>query len=492
MLRTIKKLGKLSAIYTIGDLVTRGVALLLLPLYTKYLSTEDYGILAIVNMVNVILIAIMPLGMTSVVYRFHHQFDTDEQRTKFYGAVSTFLFIFVSIIASLLLIFGRPLFELIFTQTPFAPYIQIAIIMAFLNSVFIIMPSQMLRVNQQALSYVAFRFLQFFGTVGFTILLVVYLGYGVRGAVFAQLIGICITSITTGIYLLRHIKLNLNWRLIKPALSYSIPLIPHFVSHWILNASDRAILERNVSLNDVGVYSLGYQAGSVIQMLVAASNAAFIPLYSKSAKDKSILDRIPRLGTYYVLIIATVAILFVSLADTLITLVTPNEYHGANIIIPWVVLACVAQSVYYLGVNVLGPIDGNSKPIPTVTMLGAAVNIVINILLVPRYGIVMAAMSTTVSYVFLAIAINLIARRSGSVVYEYDRISKIFIATSVAIAVKLYFTMFVSGNYILSAVAAVATFMCLIMVSGMFRIEELSRVQTILISSKSKLFNQNK
>lgn len=451
--------------------MTRGVALLLLPLYTRYLTTDDYGILAIVAMVSSILSFAMPLGMTGVVYRFHHQFDTSSARNRFYGAVWSFVLVFSGIITVLLVLLGRPFFEFAFAQTPFSPYVQIAILIAFLNSAFIIMPAQLLRINEQALHYVAYRFLQFFGTVGFTVLFVVVLENGVKGAVYAQLLGVGITAIVAFVFMIRATVWNFQWRQLKPALAYSLPLMPHFLSHWVLRASDRAILEQNVPLSDVGVYSLGYQAGSVIQMVVSAANAAFMPIYSRASKDENALNQIPRLGTYYVLVIAVISVLFVSVADILILLATPSTYHESISIIPWVVMAYFAMSFYYLGVNLLGPLHGESKSIPIMTVLASIVNIAINVWFIPRFGIIAAAISTTISYMFLAVLVNVVAAQYKSCRYEYDRLLKVMIATTVVIGVKMYMSHHISIRWQVTSVPICLTLFVVILAGSGFLTE---------------------
>jgi len=425
MLRTVKKLGRLSVVYALGDIVNKGIAFLLLPLYTRFLTPDDYGILAITTMLSAFLSMLLSFGMMSAILRFYYLFTDDVQRRRFYGAMWVFLLLLPGCVVLVLSRFGQPIFSALFRQVPFEPYIRLTLWTVFLRTAFALMPPTLFRAREQAGHYVAFNLFTFAATALLTIWFIVIQRQGAVGAVRAQCAAALVIAVIALAILLKEVIPNTDWRHLRPALAYSVPLIPHFVSHWGLNVSDRAILERYVSLGQLGIYSLGYQFGTAYQMVTTAVNNSLIPMFGRSAKDDKEFQLIPSVATYYVLVITTIGLVVALLAGDIIVLLTPLSYHSAGKVVPWVILGYFAMGLYYLNMDVLVMMVGKTKTVPLVTMIAATVNIVLNLLFVPSFGILAAAVSTTLGYVVLAGLMFLLAQRTQPLNYEYKRLSKI-------------------------------------------------------------------
>jgi len=426
MLEKVKKLGKLSAVYAVGDIVNKGIAFLLLPLYTRFLTPDGYGILAITTMIGAFLSMFLSFGMMSAILRFYYVFTDDVQRRRFYGAVWVFLLLLPGGVVLVLSQFGEPVFSTLFSQVPFEPYIRLTLWAVFLRTGFALIPAALFRAREQAGHYVAFNFLTFASTTLLTIWFVVIQRQGVVGAIRAQCASALVVAIIALIILLKEVIPNTDWRHLRPALAYSAPLVPHFMSHWGLSMSDRAILQHYVSLGQLGIYSLGYQFGTAYQMVATAVNNSLIPLFGRSASDEKELKLIPSVATYYVLVITTIGLTIAVLAGDIIVLLTPLSYHNAGKVVPWVIMGYLMMGVYYLPMNVLSITAGETKAVPFVTMVGAAVNIGMNLLLVPKFGVMAAAVNTALGYAVLAVLMFFVAQRTQPIDYEYRRLGKIF------------------------------------------------------------------
>ena len=446
MLKTVKKLGRLSVIYSLGDISNKGLAFLLLPLYTRFLTPDDYGILAITTMISAFLSMLLSFGMISAILRFYYLFTDDVQRRRFYGAMWVFLLLLPGCVVLVLSQFGQPVFSALFRQVPFEPYIRLTLWTVLLRTAFALMPPNLFRAREQAGHYAAFNFLTFAATVLWTIWFVVIQRQGAVGAVRAQCASALVVAVIALAILLKEVVPNTDWRHLRPALAYGVPLIPHFVSHWGLSVSDRAILERYVSLGQLGIYSLGYQFGTAYQMVITAVNNSLIPMFGRSAKDDKEFQLIPSVATYYVLVITTIGLAVALLAGDIIVLLTPLSYHNAGKVVPWVILGYLMMGIYYLSMNVLSITVGKTKAVPFVTMAGATVNIGMNLLLVPKFGIMAAAVNTALGYAVLAVLMFVLAQRTQTIDYEYGRLSKIFVAGVVLFALSrllMRFTPFV-------------------------------------------------
>jgi O-antigen/teichoic acid export membrane protein len=428
MLATVKKLARLSAVYVIGDLITRGAAFLLLPLYTLFLSPDDYGIIAVTAMIGMVLSVLLTFGMTGTILRFYHILPDDRQRQRFYGAVWMFLIV-VSGLATLLLVqFGEPLFALLFRQIPFDPYIRLVLWTTFFNAAFALLPPTLFRAREQAGRYVSFSLFTFATTTGLTIWLVVIQQQGALGMIRAQFGSALLMALVAAAVLVRELRPSFHWGQLHPALVYGIPLIPHFLAHWALGVSDRAILERYVDLGQLGVYSLGYQFGLLYQMVNTSLNNALIPMFSRAATDVAEWRMLPRVATYYVLAIATIGLALALLAGDVIVLALPPAYHDARTIVPWVVLGYLAMGLYYLPTNTLTLIAGKTRAVALVTTTAAAANIGLNLLLIPYWGVMAAALNTALGYAILSGFMFWRAQRIKPLAYEYQRFAKLALA----------------------------------------------------------------
>ncbi len=433
----MRKLARLSAIYVIGDIATRGAAFLLLPLYTRYLNPVDYGILAITTMLVALLTPIFSFGLTGAILQFYPQLTDQQSRTRFIGTLWSFLTAISLFGVVILSIAGPGIATFIFRQIPFDPYMRLALYTVLLQSTSTTILLTLFRAREQALRYVAVSVGSFLLTTGLTIWLVVFQMRGAVGSVQAQFGSALLVALLSVVLLAREVRPCLDQGLLRKALIYSTPLIPHLLAQWALNTSDRAILERYVSLADIGIYSLGYQFGMIYSMMIASLNNALTPTFSRAAVDASEMSILPRMITYYLVALAVIGMGIGLLSGDAVSLLLPEAYHGARAIIPWVTLGYFAMGLYLVLMSVLGVTGGKTTAVPFTTLIGAALNIGLNLLFVPHYGVVVAAITTLVGYMALAILMFVLAQRAQPLSYEYGRIVRLAITVTLLVALSL-------------------------------------------------------
>ncbi len=428
MRTTLGKLAKLSAVYAIGDIVTRGAALLLLPLYTRFLSPEDYGIVGVAEMIKQVLQMLLTLGATGIVIRFYAITTNVADRRRLFGTLWLLLICLPGLACLALLTVGRPLLETLFVQLDVDRHLTPTLLTTFLISAFLLIPPGILRAREQAVGYVAFS-LGLFASSNLAILWqVVLLGRGAEGYLTGQLIGAGLMAIIATGMLLREVTIRPAWRYVAPMLAYGLPLVPHYVGHWALGLSDRLILERFVSLTDLGLYTLAYQIGLVAQLLVQAVNNALLPMFGRAATDEGEFARLPQVATYAVFAEAAAVLALALAAPSLVQLVTPPNYHSAGMLAIPILLGYLAFGLYGLPMNGLAQMVGQTRLVPLLTLSAAGVNIGLNLLLVPRYGVWAAAFVSLVGYLVLLLLVWMAAQRARPLPYEYGRIGKILLA----------------------------------------------------------------
>jgi len=425
VIRSLQRLTRLSAVYTFGDIVAKGAAFLLLPLYTRHLAPADYGAIGLAEMIKQVLVMLFSFGTVGAVLRFYYQLSEEQERRRFFGTLWLFLIITPGLLALGLDLLGRPFFAALFSQIPFEEFIRPAIWIAYLNTSFGLIPPNLFRTREQAGRYIAYNLATFALTNCLIVWLVVGQGRGAVGYMQAQLIAAALMAVVSLVILLREVSLRPAWRFIGPLLFYSLPLLPHFVGHWALSLSDRAILERFVSLEQLGIYTLAFQFALVFQLTVQSASNAIMPMFSRAAKDDRERMLLPRVATYYTFAVTALGLVVALGAGSVIVWLTPPAYHAAAALIPWLALSVLCLGLYYVPMHALTFTAGHTASIPVMTLLAAGINVALNLLMVPRYGAVAAAVNSAISYAVLLLLVYLIARGVSPITYELGRVARL-------------------------------------------------------------------
>jgi O-antigen/teichoic acid export membrane protein len=220
-----------------------------------------------------------------------------------------------------------------------------------------------------------------------------------------------------------------------PVFGYSLPFVPHMLSQWLLNMSDRAILERFVSLDQLGLYSLSFQFALVLQVIAASLNNPLITLFGRSADEDGLLRKLPRISTYYVLVCTMIGVAIGLFAREVVVLFLPEIYEEVGYLVRWIVVGYIVMTIYYISMNKLIMINGKSRLVPIVTLIGGVTNVGMNILTVPKWGIWAAAVNNLLGYVILTFLMYLASCRFQSFRLELTRLGKIGLACLITFGV---------------------------------------------------------
>lgn len=417
----LRKLAGASAVYGLGSVLVRGLAFLLLPLYTRYLSPAEYGIVALTMTCTVVLGLIYPLGLRGAVSRTWYEEGTEEERRERVGTLWIAMVLAAGVMALALDRVGASLTAAVFPEVPFHPYLRFAVWTAFLG-VLGITPLVLLQAQERPRAYVLLTVGTALATTAVTVWMVVK-GRGAVGYLQGALIGAGLAAIPYLALTLRQVRPVFRPGVLMPALAFGLPLVPHALAGWALEMSDRAILTRFLPLHDVGVYSLGYQLGAAMGLLTAAFNAAWVPFLFGTLKaegDES-HPRLARLVSYYALALCFLGLGWALLAEHVVPILAGPGFREAHRITPWVVGGYVCSGLYLVPTNLLFW-QRRTRVIPLVTLAAGAANVGLNLWLVPRHGAIAAAWATLAAYAVLLILTWWSAERLHPFPYEYRRL----------------------------------------------------------------------
>jgi O-antigen/teichoic acid export membrane protein len=431
--RDLRRLAGKSVVYGLGTVLLRSVGLLVLPLYTHYLTPEDYGVVALATTLTAFLTLMYPLSLYSAVSRFHFLSSSEDERRRNNGTIWIAILALGLVVSVCLDQGGARLFHWLYANLPFRPFVRMSIWTAFFT-LFNMVPMSLLQAKEQPGAYVGWSIVSLLVTNTLIIVLVAVRHQGAFGYLAATLIANAVLAVPMTVLTLRDAALAFDVAILRRALSFSLPLVPHGLASWALGLSDRAILMHFVSLAAIGLYSLGYQFGSIMIMASGAVTNAWIPFLYKRVADEGDASKpgLTRLVTYYVLVVNAIAVALCLFSRDTIVLLTSAPFHAAAPVVPIVVIGYLWNSLYIVPANFLF-VANRTSHLPIATMGGAVLNVVLNLILVPRYGIMAAAWTTLAAFLFMLIVVTLLADRVFPFPYEYRRIALVLISSAVAI-----------------------------------------------------------
>ena len=410
--------------YVVGDLLAVGARYAPAVLYPLFLTPAEYGIYAIATAISTVMGVLVIFGLKGAAFKQSFDYDDVEGRRRFYGS----LWLFITLGGAVVILFVHYLwghfFPNILGTVPFDPYIRLAIWAAYLNGFGIIL-YEIYRAESKAGLYVTFSLANAFTLVFLAFFFVAVFKQRLLGALTAPVISGLIWAMVYSLVLIPHMKLDFDWAKVKKALAYGLPLIPHQIGHWMLNLSDRVILEGRVPLADLGAYGFGYNVGNVEQVIANAGNSALMPSYGKAPKDAAKRKALPDLFANYVAWTAAAALAISIFVDELISAFMPAGFQQAIGIVPWVALGFFCVSLYYGPMNVITLLAGETRWVWLFTLVAGAVNIGANLLLVPQFGIQAAAVNTLLGYFTLFALVYWYGRRFNGPAYAWKRIAAI-------------------------------------------------------------------
>ena len=392
------KLVKNTAIYTIGMIIPKAAQFVLLPIYTRYLSPSDYGILSNVQVINSILVLLYTFALNRAIFRLYFDFKSENDKRNYLGTI--FIGISISAVVVTTIVFSlSDLVGSIYRSIDFYPYMSLSILASAITTFFLV-PKTAYFVKEKANIFVTLSIIEFFVRNIFILVFVVVMKQGVLGYLQGQLFG-NLALLPLFIFLTyKQVNFVFIKSLFIKSLRFSLPLLPMALSAWVMNFSDRIFIERYFDTHDVGIYSLGYKISMLIVIFSDSFYKAYNPYYFKTAANKireKALMTLRRTNTIYLLIVTIFCAMIALFAKEGLKLLFDARYFEAYKIVAIVSLSYLigkATGIFNLAIYQ----EKKTSFLLIVNIIGAAVNIGLNFLLIKRYGAYGAAWATVITY----------------------------------------------------------------------------------------------
>ena len=420
MLERLKQLAKHSAIYGLGTLVSRIIAVLLLPVYTRFLTPADYGAIETLVAGTAILVTLLRAGTRTAFFRFY--FDSPEPADRLLVLRTSFWFTMASSTVGLVtgLVFAAPI-----SQGLFATDERTDLVRAAFVSLWALMNYEQLtslfRVEQRSVSYVLATLANLVITVGATIVLVVVLELGAVGVIVGSFTGTLAVWTALLAYRREQLGLQFDIALFRRMEHFGLPLVPSGLALWAVNFSDRFFLVKLAGAAETGLYSVGVRMAAAVVLLLWAFRAAW-PAFAYSIEDEDEARRTYGFVLTHLLFICSwLSLALGLLAPWLVRLLTtPEFYDAARVVAPLAFAATIFAGYIVVAIGVSR--SRRTQFNWVVSGTGALVNVALNLALIPRYGMIGAAIATIGAYATMFVGMTLRAQHVYPVAYQWWRV----------------------------------------------------------------------
>lgn len=399
-----QRLIKGTLLYSISSLFTKAGAILLLPIFTRLLTPEEYGVLGLLNP----LIGFIPLffvfGLYVAQMRNYVEYKNDKTELGSYiFSLNLFLFL-VSITFFIILIspIGKVLIGKIidYHRISFYPFVVLALVIGFIN-IFVLMANNYFMTVHLYSKITVGNISGFIILSSVSIILIYYFKLGVLGRIIGDLLGTVFLFIFFYIKYIKNIVIKFNKNYLTESLNIGVPVMLSTITGTILNYSDRFILSRYLTMDIVGTYSLAYTGGMALSLFISSFNSTWLPLFnelmaSERADKFQIINRRLIQFTTLLVLFCLIGQLF---GKEIITYVLPQSYNNTIIYFPYILFGIVFTGINHFFINVFVYYK-NTIYLPFFTLFSAGLNLGLNIIFIPKYGSLVAAITTIISFAF--------------------------------------------------------------------------------------------
>ena len=420
MLEELKRLVKHSGIYGFGVLLQRSVGFLMIPVYTHYLSPADYGVLEMLDLIIFFSGIFATLGIYAATFRFYGAYESEEDKKEVISTAFLFYAASTLVLATALMIGAGPIALAVLGSPTYAPLVRLVSVTWFFSSLASV-PLAYLRVRERTLAFVAVSLAQ--TLLGASLLAVAIAGlkWGVKGALYANLLTSVIIGLALSGVILRRIPRKISKEKLRLMLAYGVPLVPWNLAFYALIFSDRFFLRRYGNLAEVGVYSLGYKIAGIVSVLINGPFAfAWAWQQFEVAKRKDAREVYAKIQTYQLLVSVLMGLGVAVLARDVLRIMAPENFWSAARIVPLIVLCYVLDNIRSVTTSGL-LVRRDTRYLAGIAAIVIASNLLLNYVLIPRYHAMGAALATLASYALLLVLCYIVGQRVYYVRYAYGK-----------------------------------------------------------------------
>lgn len=409
--------------YTVCSFLIRGVFFLTTPLFTRILTQEEYGLFNNFSSWQGILVIIMTFNVKATLISARYDFEKkfDEYIFSILVMSTTSVLVWMGLIN----IFSS------WSERFFAMdniWLNLMMINIIFSTAFELFQDQQRFLYKYKLQ-VFLSVLVTLSTVGFSVLLVVIMKDSLSGRIIGSILpNIVVGMILYILFAYKGRRINISYW--KYAIKICLPYIPHLLSLTVLGSMDRIMITKFCGASDTALYSLAYNCGCIVSILLTSMNTAYAPWLAEQLHINDIKS-IRRFSKIYIGCFVCGAAVIMIIAPEILMILGGKNYLPAMYVMPPVAMGCVCQFLYTMFVNI-EQIKKKTVGMAIASVSAAAINYILNLIFIPKFGYVAAAYTTLLGYLWLLVAhMYFVCRLKMSDTYSYRFIIFVVIVMSI-------------------------------------------------------------
>jgi O-antigen/teichoic acid export membrane protein len=474
----LKRLVSSLAAYQVASIVSKFIAVLLLPVYTRYIHPAGYGVVELLANGVIFISIVARFGMIEAFLRFHFV-DADQQRRDALARRATvFLLGVTTVVAIALALAAAPLSKLVLSHRD-ATTFRVAVLglWSFTN---LELAYGLLRVDERLRAYAIASLSNVLMTVAGSVVLVVVLGDGPRGLLLANYGASTIVLLVLW-YTARHRLLRRGAAAPRMAilLRFGLPTVPAEASVYALSIVDRYYIYHDRGQALAGLYSIAIKLAGAVAFIVTAFQYAWPPLAYSVTDDAEAARLYGLVTTYYLVISGWVVAGLALLGRWVIRVLAAHAYFGAYRALPWVALGWALYGLWVVFLVIAGRAQVTTRNFPA-AIAGLGANVLLIVLLVPPLGIAGAGVALCGAYVVMLAVMYLLTRSVFRVDFEWRRIAHVILVLGGLSAFGELVLPTHGAVGFLARLALFAAMPALLYVTGFAHPQELSQLRSLI------------
>jgi O-antigen/teichoic acid export membrane protein len=427
-------IAKQTIVYGLSGVAIQAVGVITLPIYGRLFTPTQFGLLELATVLSAVVITLVDAGFASAAQRSFYDYTDEElepRRSVLFTAI-TFTSVLAGIATVGLLLARNSVSNWLFGGHGRGLVIAVALSLPLINWANFF--REAMRLRFRAWHYVASSALASVVAAGAGVASVVVFDQGVSGVFIGLIVGNALAAAYGAAIVWSDVAGAFSRPELRKMLAYGLPLVPAALALWALALVDRIMLSKLGSLQDVGQYAVANRIANVLLLAVTGFVLAFGPyVFSIYARDRELEKQVRgKTLTYLIICLSTAALALTLFGQEIVTIVAPDfdDAYKAVGLLTFSVVAFGVSTVVMAGISIVR----RTKVLAVLALVAAALNIGLNFVLIPPFGMVGAAVATAAAYALLAVLHFQVAQRYYPTPYESPKVlMAIGLATAVGI-----------------------------------------------------------
>ena len=396
MINQLKTISKETIIYGIGGTAGSVISLFLLPVYTKFLTPEDYGYLAIISVFQSIIEITAVFGLSTGLFRYYLMATNEFEQQKVMNTCFWTQLLFLLVLALIVFPIIDRIAFILFGSTELSPLLSMVTVTGLLSA-FGTFVFSFIRAKRKSLLFSIIQLIRVILTVLFSIYFVVVLKWNYKGIIIGNFIITIVVAVFVFAWVLRFVRFSISIFYFKKLLKFIYPIYIVNLFYYLLNFSDRFFLNHFLSKTDLGLYSFGNKIGTIVMIgIISPFSLAIVPYAFSIVKEDYFTQTYSKIIKYFIVILVYLSLIIFYFSKEIVLIVSNASYIEASNIVGPILLASIFYGLYY---NISIAIDIAEKTyIATyIVLLAAIVSVTVNYFTIPYLGVYGSALATCTS-----------------------------------------------------------------------------------------------